>query len=89
SQSTATRTMVPIGLAAGLAPGILTGMWGGAVGGVYSLPAGGPQIAGASFDLSGTTKLGTKLLDHSYFVPMLVLTSTTMLVGSAIGALFF
>ena len=62
SQSTATRTMVPIGLAAGLAPGLLTGMWGGAVGGVYSLPSGGPQIAGANFDLSGTTKLGTKLV---------------------------
>jgi len=89
SQSTATRTMVPIGLAAGLNPGLLTGMWGGAVGGVYSLPTGGPQIAGASFDLSGTTRLGTKLLDHSYFVPMLVLTSTTMLVGSMIGAVFY
>ena len=89
SQSTATRTMVPIGLAAGLAPGLLTGMWGGAVGGVYSLPSGGPQIAGANFDLSGTTKLGTKLFDHSYFVPMLILTGTTTLVGSIIGAVFF
>jgi anaerobic C4-dicarboxylate transporter DcuB len=89
SQSTATRTMVPIGLAAGLAPGLVTGMWAGSVGGVYTLPTGGPQIAGASFDLSGTTKLGTKLLDHSYFVPMLILTSTTILVGSAIGAAFY
>jgi anaerobic C4-dicarboxylate transporter DcuA/anaerobic C4-dicarboxylate transporter DcuB len=89
SQSTATRTMVPIGLAAGLAPGVLTGMWAGAVGGVYSLPTGGPQIAGASFDLSGTTKLGTKLVDHSYFVPMLILTSTTLVVGSIIGAVAF
>ena len=89
SQSTATRTMVPIGLAAGLAPGLLTGMWGGAVGGVYSLPSGGPQIAGANFDLSGTTKLGTKLFDHSYFVPMLILTGTTTLVGSTIGAVFY
>jgi anaerobic C4-dicarboxylate transporter DcuA/anaerobic C4-dicarboxylate transporter DcuB len=89
SQSTATRTMVPLGLAAGLAPGLLTGMWGGAVGGVYSLPSGGPQIAGANFDLSGTTKLGTKLFDHSYFVPMLILVGTTTLVGSLIGAIFF
>jgi anaerobic C4-dicarboxylate transporter DcuA/anaerobic C4-dicarboxylate transporter DcuB len=89
SQSTATRTMVPVGLAAGLAPGLLTGMWGGAVGGVYSLPSGGPQIAGANFDLSGTTKLGTKLLDHSYFVPMLILVATTTLVGSLIGAIFY
>lgn len=89
SQSTATRTMVPIGLAAGLAPGLLTGMWGGAVGGVYSLPSGGPQIAGANFDASGTTKLGTKLFDHSYFVPMLILVGTTTIVGTIIGGLLY
>lgn len=89
SQSTATRTMVPIGLAAGLPPGVVTGMWAGAIGGVYTLPTGGPQIAGANFDLSGTTKLGTKLVDHSYFVPMLVLSVTTVAVGAAIGAIFF
>ena len=89
SQSTATRTMVPIGLAAGLPPGVVTGMWAGAIGGVYTLPTGGPQIAGANFDLSGTTKLGTKLVDHSYFVPMLVLSFTTVVVGTAIGAIFF
>jgi anaerobic C4-dicarboxylate transporter len=89
SQSTATRTMVPIGLAAGLPPGLLTGMWAGAIGGVYTLPTGGPQIAGANFDLSGTTKLGTKLVDHSYFVPMLVLSVTTVTVGAAIGAIVF
>ena len=89
SQSTATRTMVPIGLAAGLPPGVLTGMWAGGIGGVYTLPTGGPQIAGANFDLSGTTKLGTKLIDHSYFVPMLVLSVTTVATGAAIGAIFF
>lgn len=89
SQSTATRTMVPIGIASGLAPGVLTGMWAGAVGGVYSLPSGGPQIAGANFDLSGTTKLGTKLFDHSYFVPMLILSTTTMIVGALIGVVFY
>jgi anaerobic C4-dicarboxylate transporter DcuB len=89
SQSTATRTMVPIGLAAGLPPGVVTGMWAGAIGGVYTLPTGGPQIAGANFDLSGTTKLGTKLVDHSYFVPMLVLSATTVIVGTVIGAIFF
>jgi anaerobic C4-dicarboxylate transporter len=89
SQSTATRTMVPIGLAAGLPPGVLTGMWAGGIGGVYTLPTGGPQIAGANFDLSGTTKLGTKLIDHSYFVPMLVLSVTTVATGALIGAIFF
>lgn len=89
SQSTATRTIVPIGLAAGLAPGLVTGMWAGALGGVYTLPANGTQIAAANFDLSGTTKLGIKLIDHSFFVPMLVLSVTTIAVGALIGGLFF
>ena len=89
SQSTATRTIVPIGLAAGLPPGVVTGMWAGGLGGVYTLPANGTQIAAANFDLSGTTKLGTKLIDHSFFIPMLVLSVTTIAVGSVIGAVFF
>ncbi|WP_369345504.1 anaerobic C4-dicarboxylate transporter family protein [Demequina flava] len=88
SQSTATRAIVPIGLAAGLPPGIVTGMWGGALGGVYTLPANGPQIAAANFDQTGSTKLGTKLIDHSFFIPMLVLVVTTVATGAAIGAFF-
>jgi anaerobic C4-dicarboxylate transporter len=86
SQSTATRTIVPIGLAAGLSPGLVTGMWAGALSGVYTLPANGTQIAAANFDHSGTTKLGTKLLDHSFFVPMLIMTVVTVAVGAVIGA---
>jgi anaerobic C4-dicarboxylate transporter DcuB len=89
SQSTATRTIVPIGLAAGLPVGIVTGMWAGALGGVYTLPANGTQIAAANFDLSGTTKLGTKLVDHSFFVPMLIMSVTTIAVGALIGGVFF
>ena len=89
SQSTATRTIVPIGLAAGLPAGIVTGMWAGALGGVYTLPANGTQIAAANFDLSGTTKLGSKLLDHSVFVPMLIMSVVTIVVGAVIGGLLF
>ncbi|MFV0632574.1 anaerobic C4-dicarboxylate transporter family protein [Demequina sp.] len=88
SQSTATRTIVPIGLAAGLPAGAVTGMWAGGLGGVYTLPANGTQIAAANFDLTGTTKLGTKLVDHSFFLPMLIMAVTTMVIGTAIGAFF-
>jgi anaerobic C4-dicarboxylate transporter DcuB len=86
SQSTATRTIVPIGLTAGLAPGLLAGMWAGAFAGIYTLPTNGSQIAAANFDPSGTTKLGTKLIDHSFFIPTLVLTVTTCAAGAAIGS---
>ena len=89
SQSTATRTIVPIGLAAGLAPGVVTGLWAGALSGVYTLPANGTQIAAANFDLTGTTKLGTKLLDHSFFVPMLIMTVVSVASGAAIGAILY
>jgi anaerobic C4-dicarboxylate transporter len=64
-------------------------MWGGALGGVYTLPANGTQIAAANFDLTGSTKLGTKLLDHSFFVPMLIMTVTSVIVGALIGVIFY
>ncbi|WP_062386110.1 anaerobic C4-dicarboxylate transporter family protein [Demequina iriomotensis] len=88
SQSTATNTIVPIGLAAGLPVGTVAGMWAGGLGGVYTLPANGPQIAAANFDETGSTKLGTKLLDHSFFVPMAILSVTTIIAGAVIGAFF-
>ncbi|MFJ6415579.1 anaerobic C4-dicarboxylate transporter [Paeniglutamicibacter sp. NPDC091659] len=85
SQSTATRTVVPIGLAAGMAPGLLSGMWAAAFAGIYLLPTNGSQIAAANFDISGSTKLGTKLYDHSFFVPTLMLTVTTIVPGALLG----
>lgn len=87
SQSTATRTIVPIGLAAGLAPGLLSGMWAGAFAGIYVLPTNGSQIAAANFDTSGTTRLGTKLIDHSFFIPSVVLAVTTCVAGAVLGKL--
>ena len=64
-------------------------MWAGALGGVYTLPANGTQIAAANFDLSGTTKLGTKLIDHSFFVPMLVSPSPRSPSARSSAAVFF
>jgi anaerobic C4-dicarboxylate transporter DcuB len=89
SQSTATNTIVPIGLAAGLSPALVSGMWAGGLEGVYTLPANGTQIAAANFDASGTTKLGTKLLDHSFFVPMLLMAVISIATGAAIAVVFY
>ncbi|MFI5427641.1 anaerobic C4-dicarboxylate transporter family protein [Aeromicrobium sp. UC242_57] len=85
SQSTATRTIVPIGLAAGVAPGLLTGMWAGAFAGIYLLPTNGSQIAAANFDETGSTKLGTKLIDHSFALPTIILAVTTVATGALLG----
>ena len=89
SQSTATNTIVPIGLAVGLSPALVSGMWAGGLEGVYTLPANGTQIAAANFDVSGTTKLGTKLLDHSFFVPMLLMAVISVATGAAIATIFY
>ena len=88
SQSTATRTIVPIGLAAGVPLGLLSGMWAGAFAGIYLLPTNGSQIAAANFDTSGSTKLGTRLLDHSFAIPTLVLAVVTIAVGALFGVLW-
>jgi anaerobic C4-dicarboxylate transporter DcuA/anaerobic C4-dicarboxylate transporter DcuB len=89
SQSTATRTIVPIGLAVGLSPAVISGMWAGGFAGVFTLPTNGSQIAAANFDQTGTTKLGTKLLDHSFLVPVLLLGATTAIPGVIIGNLLY
>src|SRR5207342_730379 len=57
SQSAATRTMVPLGLALGIGAGYMIAMWTAVVG-VLFLPANGTQIAAAEADTTGTTNLG-------------------------------
>ena len=52
SQSAATRTMVPLGLALGISAGYMIAMWT-AVMGVLFLPANGTQIAAAEADTTG------------------------------------
>jgi len=88
SQSTATRTIVPIGLAAGIPLGLLSGMWAGAFAGIYLLPTNGSQIAAANFDVSGSTRLGTKLVDHAFFLPTLILAVSTIAFGALFGVLW-
>jgi anaerobic C4-dicarboxylate transporter DcuA/anaerobic C4-dicarboxylate transporter DcuB len=89
SQSTATRTIVPIGLASGVSPALISGMWAGAFAGVFALPTNGSQIAAANFDATGSTKLGTKLVDHSFFIPMVLLAVTTALAGALFAVVFY
>jgi len=88
SQSAATRTMVPLGLALGIGAGYMIAMWT-AVAGVIFLPANGTQIAAAEADTTGTTTLGKRVVDHSFQLPLQVVWVVTVLVGLAIVWLFF
>lgn len=87
SQSTATRMIVPYAFSAGLATPLTVGLWVGALGGIYLLPTNGLQITACELDRIGSTTLGTKLVDNSFFVPSLVLTAVMALVGAGLGLL--
>jgi anaerobic C4-dicarboxylate transporter DcuB len=87
SQSAATRTMVPLGLALGIGAGYMIAMWTAVVG-VLFLPANGTQIAAAEADTTGTTTLGKRVIDHSFQLPLQVVWIVTALVGMGIVAIF-
>ena len=87
SQSAATRTMVPLGLALGIGAGYMIAMWTAVVG-VLFLPANGTQIAAAEADTTGTTNLGKRVIDHSFQLPLQVAWVVTALVGIGIAAVF-
>ncbi|MDR3685463.1 MAG: anaerobic C4-dicarboxylate transporter family protein [Coriobacteriia bacterium] len=87
SQSATTNTIIPIGLALpGLGVGAIIAMWQ-ALAGVYFLPANGNQLACVETDLTGSTKIGKLVLNHSFMVPLLVCTVTSVAVGLAIQSL--
>jgi len=86
SQSAATRTMVPLGLALGIGAPYMVAMWTAVVG-VLFLPANGTQIAAAEVDKTGTTTLGKRVVDHSFQLPLQVVWIVTAIVGIGIAYL--
>jgi anaerobic C4-dicarboxylate transporter DcuB len=88
SQSAATRTMIPLGLALGIGAGYMIAFWT-AVAGVLFFPANGTQIAAAEADETGSTTLGKRVIDHSFQLPLQIAWVVTALVGCLIVYLFF
>lgn len=86
SQSSATFSIIPIGIALGLSPGTLAAMWPAVVG-VFLLPTNGAQIATVELDLTGTTRIGAAVINHSFIVPVLVYSTVAVGVGLALAAL--
>ncbi len=88
SQSAATRTMIPLGLALGIGAGYMIAFWT-AVAGVLFFPANGTQIAAAEADETGSTTLGKRVVDHSFQLPLQIAWVVTALAGCLIVYLFF
>jgi anaerobic C4-dicarboxylate transporter DcuA len=88
SQAATTRALMPLGLALGIPPQFLIAMFP-SVNGYFFIPTYGSLIAAINFDLSGTTRIGKYVLNHSFMMPGLVATSVAVLTGLALARIVF
>lgn len=84
SQAATIVTLAPVAAAIGLPAATLLGMYP-AVNGTFFLPTYGTVLAAVSMDSTGTTRIGSWLLNHSFMLPGLVSTvaSTVTALGLA------
>ena len=88
SQAATTRALMPLGIALGIPPRFLIAMFP-SVNGYFFIPTYGSLIAAINFDLSGTTRIGKYVLNHSFMIPGLVATITAVAVGLLIARVLF
>ena len=87
SPTVSTTIMMPLGLKFGLPPEFLIGTWACCYGD-FLIP-GGAQIGCTAFDRTGTTRLGTFVINHSYLRPGVVFVVSGTLIGWCISKLVF
>jgi anaerobic C4-dicarboxylate transporter len=88
SQAATTRALMPLGMALGIPPQFLIAMFP-SVNGYFFIPTYGSLIAAINFDLSGTTKIGKYVLNHSFMIPGLVATSVAVITGLFLARIMF
>jgi anaerobic C4-dicarboxylate transporter DcuA len=88
SQAATTRALMPLGLALGIPPQYLIGAFP-SVNGYFFIPTYGSLIAAINFDLSGTTKIGKYIVNHSFMIPGLVATFVSVLTGLVLAKVLF
>ncbi len=88
SQAATTRALMPLGIALGIPPQFLIGMFP-AVNGYFFIPTYGSLIAAINFDLSGTTKIGKYVLNHSFMIPGVVATAGAVTTGLLLARVMF
>jgi anaerobic C4-dicarboxylate transporter DcuA len=88
SQAATTRALMPLGVALGIPPQFLIASFP-SVNGYFFIPTYGSLIAAINFDLSGTTKIGRYVINHSFMLPGLVATFVAVLTGLVIAKLIF
>ncbi|HEU4394433.1 MAG TPA: anaerobic C4-dicarboxylate transporter family protein [Planctomycetota bacterium] len=84
SQASTVSTLMPVGIALQLPASTLIASFP-AVNGYFFLPTYATSIAAANFDRTGTTHLGTIVLNHSFMRPGLVTTVVALVAGFLIA----
>jgi anaerobic C4-dicarboxylate transporter DcuA len=88
SQAATTRALMPLGIALGIPPQFLIAMFP-SVNGYFFIPTYGSLIAAINFDLSGTTKIGKYVINHSFMIPGLIATAVAVFVGLVLAKMMF
>lgn len=88
SQAATTRALMPLGVALGIPPQFLIAMFP-SVNGYFFIPTYGSLIAAINFDLSGTTRIGKYVLNHSFMIPGIIATAVAVATGLALAGIMF
>ncbi|WP_430812913.1 MULTISPECIES: anaerobic C4-dicarboxylate transporter family protein [unclassified Carboxylicivirga] len=88
SQAATVVTLMPVGVALGIPLPLLIAVYP-AVNGYFFLPTYGTVIAAVNFDLTGTTRIGKYLVNHSFMLPGLVTTLSAVLIALLLSAIVF
>lgn len=80
SQAATVRAFMPLGVALGISPFLLIAMFP-AVNGYFFIPNYPTVVAAINFDRTGTTHIGKYVLNHSFMMPGLIATLTSVITG--------
>ena len=84
SQAATVVTLMPVGIAVGMGSPFLIAIFP-AVNGYFFLPTYATLLAAISFDQTGTTRIGKYILNHSFMIPGVVATVSSVVIGLLIA----
>ena len=84
SQAATVVTLMPVGIALRLGSPVLIAAFP-AVNGYFFLPTYATLLAAISFDQTGTTRIGKYILNHSFMIPGIVATVSSVIIAFLIG----
>jgi anaerobic C4-dicarboxylate transporter DcuA len=88
SQAATVVTLIPVALGLGLGAPALIAMFP-AVNGYFFLPTYATMLAAISFDQTGTTRIGKYVLNHSFMLPGMVATISSVAIGFLLAKAVF